>query len=88
MQDERDQDDRHFPEKIYQTERLPFSCDLLKPQEIRLSGAVSCCSLTFLLKVPEMFANVMLWEKELSKRKNKTHKQKNEDDVWMRTSGF
>lgn len=88
MQDERDQDDRHFPEKIYQTGRLPFSCDLLKPQEIRLSGAVSCCSLTFLLKVPEMFANVMLWGKKRSKRKNKTHKQKNEDDVWMRTSGF
>ena len=37
LQDERDQDDRHFPEKIYQTGRLPFSCDLLKPQEIGLS---------------------------------------------------
>lgn len=71
MQDERDQDDRHFPEKIYQTERLPFSCDLLKPQEIRLSGAVSCCSLTFLLKVPEMFANVMLWKKNSQKGKTK-----------------
>ena len=37
LQDERDPDDRHFPENIHQPGSLPFSCDPLMPWEIRLS---------------------------------------------------
>lgn len=60
LQDERDQDDGHFPENIHQPGRLPFSCDPVMPWEIRLSRAASCYPLTFLLSVPEILANLLL----------------------------
>lgn len=76
LQDERNRDDRHFPENIHQPGRLPFSCDPLMPWEIRLSRAASCYPLTFLLSVPEVLANLMLRKKKkLSKRKNTQRKK-------------
>lgn len=82
LQDERNRDERHFPENIHQPGRLPFSCDPLMPWEIRLSRAASCYPLTFLLSVPEVLANLMLRKKKIS-QKEKTHKEKNEDEFFF-----
>lgn len=76
LQDERDQDDGHFPENIHQPGRLPFSCDPVMPWEIRLSRAASCYPLTFLLSVPEILANLMLRGKKKTKTKQKNPLEK------------
>lgn len=93
LQDERDQDDGHFPENMYiNLEGCPSPVTPVMPWEIRLSRAASCYPLTFLLSVPEILANLMLREKKSqNKTKNplerKNTQTKSEDDFCMRKSG-